>query len=98
MKDIDRTLFISNYRNYFSAQRMLEIAINICIDIGSHIISLDEEQNPETYSDIMDALMKKEIISAELKENLIKMVRFRNLLDNYIIFDIIQNNLEDFND
>ncbi|MGQ4874341.1 MAG: type VII toxin-antitoxin system HepT family RNase toxin [Promethearchaeia archaeon] len=93
---------MSNYLFYLSAQRALEICINICIDIGNHILSLNKIK-PETYSSIFKELAKKEIINEELMEKLIKMVKFRNLLghfymevNNEIVYDILQNDLGDF--
>jgi uncharacterized protein YutE (UPF0331/DUF86 family) len=103
LKKLPRKKFLSNYKNYFSAQRALEIAINICIDIGAHIVSMNKVNKPETYSKIFIELFDLNIIGEDLQDKLIKMVKFRNLLghfymdvDNEIIFDIIQNNLEDF--
>jgi uncharacterized protein YutE (UPF0331/DUF86 family) len=95
--------FLSNYHLYLSAQRALEICINICIDIGNHILSFNKNGNPETYSDIFIELSKLNIIDIELKEKLIKMIKFRNLLghlymeiNNEIIYKILQENLDDF--
>ncbi|TFF97906.1 MAG: DUF86 domain-containing protein [Promethearchaeota archaeon] len=49
-------------------------------------------------------LAKIDIIDDELKEKLIKMTKFRNLIghlymeiNNEIIYDILQENLSDFN-
>ncbi len=104
LKEIKKDEFLSNYKNYFTAQRALEICINICIDIGNHIVTLNNKERPETFTDIIKILAKYDIISDELKTQLTKMVRFRNLLghfyleiDNEIIYNILQNNLNDFN-
>ena len=104
LKEIEKEEFLSNYKNYFTAQRTLEICINVCIDIGNHIVSLINKEKPETFTDIVKILTKHEIISNELETQLTRMVKFRNLLghlyleiDNEIIYDILQNNLKDFN-
>lgn len=96
--------FTSNYLLYLSAQRALETCINICIDIGNHILSLNKNGSPETYSDIFVDLSELNIISKELEQTLIKMVKFRNLLGhlymeikNEKIYEILQENLNDFN-
>ncbi len=103
IKTIEKKEFLSNYKNYFTAQRALEICINICIDIGNHIVSLTNKEKPETFTDIIKILAKHEIISPGLETQLTKMVRFRNLLghlyleiDNEIIYNILQVNLDDF--
>ncbi|TKJ22107.1 MAG: hypothetical protein CEE43_07780 [Promethearchaeota archaeon Loki_b32] len=104
LKNIKKEDFLSNYKNYFTTQRTLEICINICIDIGNHIVSLNNIERPETFSDIIKILAKHNVISEELSTRLIKMVRFRNLLghfyleiDNEIIYNILQNDIKDFN-
>ncbi|MCK4370405.1 MAG: DUF86 domain-containing protein [Candidatus Lokiarchaeota archaeon] len=104
LKNTKKEDFLSNYKNYFTAQRTLEICINICIDIGNHIVSLNNIERPETFSDIIKILAKHNVISEELSTRLIKMVRFRNLLghfyleiDNEIIYNILQNDIKDFN-
>ena len=74
------------------------------MDIGNHIVSLNNIERPETFSDIIKILAKHNVISEELSTRLIKMVRFRNLLghfyleiDNEIIYNILQNDIKDFN-
>lgn len=105
IKKKEEEKFISNYLLYLSAQRALETCINICIDIGNHILSLNKNGIPETYSEIFIELSKLGIIDKSLKEKLIKMTKFRNLLghlymdiDNKKIYEILQENLEDFNE
>lgn len=107
LKDIKKKSkeeFISNYLVYLSAQRALETCINICIDIGNHILSLNKNGMPETYGDIFIELSKLGLINTEIEEKLIKMVKFRNLLghlyleiSNEKIYEILQENLGDFN-
>jgi len=96
--------FLSNYLLHLSTQRALEMCINICIDIGNHILSMNKNGKPETYGDIFTELSKLGLIDKELKEILIKMVKFRNLLghlymeiSNEKIYEILQENLDDFN-
>ena len=107
LKDIKKKSkeeFISNYLVYLSAQRALETCINICIDIGNHILSLNKNGMPETYGDIFIELSKLGLINKEIEKKLIKMVKFRNLLghlyleiSNEKIYEILQENLGDFN-
>jgi uncharacterized protein YutE (UPF0331/DUF86 family) len=103
LKTLSKREFLSDFKNYFSTQRALEIAINICIDIGAHIVSLNKPNKPETYSKIFTELFNLDVIGEDLCDKLTKMVKFRNLLghfymdvDNEIIYKILQNDLEDF--
>jgi len=96
--------FLSNYLLHLSTQRALEMCINICIDVGNHILTMNKNGKPETYGDIFTELSKLGLIDKKLKEILIKMVKFRNLLghlymeiSNEKIYEILQDNLDDFN-
>lgn len=82
----------------------LQRAVQICIDIGNHIL-LDYSVTPTTMADTFKSMAEKGIISASNAANLAKAVAFRNIavhqydtLDNKIIFDIINNHLVDFPD
>lgn len=82
----------------------LQRAVQICIDIGNHIL-LDYSVTPATMADTFKSMAEKGIISVSNAANLAKAVAFRNIavhqydtLDNKIIFDIINNHLVDFSD
>ena len=77
------------------------MSINICIDIGAHILSLNKNGKPETYSEIFENLSDLDIIDKKRKDDLIALVKFRNLLghlymeiDNVKVYDIIQRELD----
>lgn len=81
----------------------LERAVQICIDIGNHILIDYKTQTPTTMSETFKLLFENNIISKENAENLSHAVGFRNIavhqyqdLDNKIIFSIIKNCLKDF--
>jgi uncharacterized protein YutE (UPF0331/DUF86 family) len=103
IKSLPKEKFLQDISDQLRAQRALEISINICIDIGVHIISLNKSGKPETYSQIFEELRKLNIINKEITENLIELVRFRNVLghlymeiNNEIVYEIIQKDLEIF--
>ena len=95
--------FLNDLTLQLSAQRALVISINICIDIGAHILSLNGNGKPETYSEIFENLAKLGIIETKIKEDLINLVKFRNLMghlymdiNNEKVWDVIQNDLDIF--
>lgn len=103
LKKLSKEDFLHVPKNYLSTQRALEICINICIDVASHIISVDAKKKPETYRQIFDILAEIKVIPSNFKEIMKKMVGFRNILthiymeiDNIMIYQIIQENLSDF--
>jgi uncharacterized protein YutE (UPF0331/DUF86 family) len=81
----------------------LERAIQICVDISSHILSDFPDRPPETMGETFSALSQKHIIPKELAESLRKSVGFRNIsvhqyhkLDWEIIYKIITHYPDNF--
>lgn len=84
-------------------ERTLQIMIEICIDISNHIIADNKYGIPQSYADAFIMLYRNKIIDRKLKDTMIKMVGFRNIIvheyfkiDPKIVVNILQNNLKDF--
>ncbi|MBR1403717.1 MAG: DUF86 domain-containing protein [Treponema sp.] len=81
----------------------LERAVQICVDIASHIL-LDYEQTAvQSMAENFTALAKHSVIPAELAESLAHAVGFRNIavhqyqsLNWAVVYSIITKNLTDF--
>jgi uncharacterized protein YutE (UPF0331/DUF86 family) len=78
-------------------------AVQLCVDIGSHIISETEEPAPATMGDVFTTLTKLGAITPATCEVMRKAVGFRNVaVHNYdtinweIVFAICQKSLPDF--
>lgn len=63
-----------------AVEKMLEELIQICIDIGKHIVSDEHLGIPDSNRGLMDILKEKKIISAPTHELMKKMIGFRNIL------------------
>lgn len=95
--------FLDDFSTLLGAERALVLSTNICIDIGSHILSINNLSKPETYSEIFEDLKKNDIINEEISEKLIDFVGLRNILghlytkiDNEKVYEIIQKDLNVF--
>lgn len=53
-------------------------SIQACIDIGSHIISDNEWEKPNTQADIFERLAEHKVITKQMARKMIQMVGFRN--------------------
>lgn len=78
-------------------------AVQVAVDIASHIISTTEATAPSTMAGAFEALEKLGVIDHETANNLKKAVGFRNTaVHNYqtidwkIVFNICQNNIDEF--
>jgi len=92
-----------NLEKLWAIEYGLQISIQLIIDIGNHIIAEIGENDIDGYSDIFDRLAKHDILPSHFAENMRGMVGFRNLLvhkygdiDTHIVYNILQDNLYDF--
>lgn len=53
-------------------------SIQACIDTGSHIISDNEWEKPNTQADIFERLAEHKVITKQMARKMIRMVGFRN--------------------
>lgn len=80
----------------------LQLSIQGCIDIASHIISDEGWSFPATMGGLFDILKEKNVISEKNADILKKMVNFRNIIiheydeiDLEKVYDIFKNRLSD---
>ncbi len=78
-------------------------AVQLCVDIGSHIISGSAETAPKTMGDVFETLQKLDMISERTCQQMKKAVGFRNVaIHNYttinweIVYAISKKSLQDF--
>jgi len=78
-------------------------AVQLCVDIGSHVISESDELAPATMGDVFSTLHTLGAIKPAICESMQKTVGFRNVaVHNYdvinweIVFAICQKSLADF--
>jgi uncharacterized protein YutE (UPF0331/DUF86 family) len=97
--------FTADPERYGSTERFLHLAIEALIDMGNHVIADSELGVVNWYSDIPKIMAEKEFISSELEEKWISMIGFRNTLvheyidiDRKIVYDVLQNNIQDLED
>lgn len=78
-------------------------AVQICVDLATHVIASREMRAPDTMGQAFDALADAALIPSELAGRLKKSVGFRNLsvrnydaIDWTIVFEICTKHLDDF--
>lgn len=83
----------------------LSRAVQVCVDIGAHLISGMEVPPPDTMGQTFDLLAQAGVLTAALAHNLKKAVGFRNIaVHNYeainwhIVHTIAKNHLVDFSE
>lgn len=80
--------FLCDWRIYSLADRQLHLALETFLTIGEIIISELGFQKPDTYADIPRILFENKVIGKQLKEQLVDLARFRNVLvHDYLYLD-----------
>lgn len=94
--------FVSDPERYGSAERFLHLAIEAILDMGNHVIAESDLGIVNWYSDIPSILARKGYIDSDLENKWLQMIGFRNTLvhdyleiDRGIVYDILENHLED---
>ena len=72
--------FLSDWRIYDLADRQLHLALETFLTIGEMIISEFGYAKPDTYADIPRILFDNGVISKQLRDKLVDLARFRNVL------------------
>ncbi len=78
-------------------------AVQLCVDIASHIVAESEQRVPDTMSGVFDVLAENGVIPAELAVSMKNAVGFRNIaVHNYqtidwtIVYGICKERFKDF--
>ena len=84
-------------------ERTLQMMIENCVDIASHIISDRKYRIPKSYADTFSILHKEGVLEKELFDTMEKMAKFRNIVvhhydkvDAEIVVNILKRYLENF--
>lgn len=102
-KEITTSQYSKDWRIQRIIERTLQMMIETCVDIASHIIADKGYRVPKSYSDTFKVLHEEKIVNDRLFEALGKMAKFRNIVvhhydnvDAEIVVGIIKKDLKDF--
>ena len=102
-----RDLTVEGYRADWKTQRIVErtlqMAIETCLDIASHVLSDRELGAPSTYAETFEILVEAGLMSPGLGRVMVDMSGFRNVIiheyariDADTVIRILREHLEDF--
>lgn len=101
--DISLSEYANDWKTQRIVERTLQMMIETCLDIASHIISDEKYRTPENYADMFKILFENKILNKTLLTALEKMAKFRNhvvhhydKIDQDIVVSILHKNLNDF--
>lgn len=80
VREQDKQSVVSDVHRQLELERALQVSIQICIDIGAHLVSELGLKPPTDYQSVFASLASAEVIDAPLAERLSDAARLRNLL------------------
>jgi uncharacterized protein YutE (UPF0331/DUF86 family) len=99
----ERDVFLRDPEKLGAAKYYLQVAIEVCIDLGNHLIASERWRAPRDYRDVFSVLQENGVVTEEFAQTLRQMAGLRNLLvhlyweiDDAQIYADVQNNLDDF--
>jgi uncharacterized protein YutE (UPF0331/DUF86 family) len=72
--------YLASFDTRAMTERCLELAIQICIDVGTQVLMEGRERAPESYSEVFTALAREGVLPDDLGERLAEAAKQRNLL------------------
>lgn len=103
LQKISKNAFIEDFRNTDSAKYLLQVTIEAMLDISNHIIARNRWGMPETNKESFEILANQGMIEQKYIDTYFTMAKFRNRIvhmyynvSDEMIYEICQNNLEDF--
>lgn len=96
-------VYVDNVMLRRAVERGLQVAVEICLDIGRRLIALEGFRYAKDNQDVFCILADEGVVPADLLETLLEMARFRNLIvhdyaeiDNARVYGILKKHLDDF--
>ena len=101
-----RGITVEEYRRDWKIQRIVErtlqMAIEACVDVASHIIADRGLRVPATYAEAFEILGEAGLLDAALTAQMVRMAGFRNVLvheyarvDAEVVVGILAGRLDD---
>jgi uncharacterized protein YutE (UPF0331/DUF86 family) len=94
--------FSTDPEKYGSAERFLQVAVEILDDLGAHLVAKFGAGHVERYRDIPDRLLTAGRLTEAQADVWRRVIGFRNVIvhnyldvDRAIVFDILSNSLDD---
>ncbi len=79
-----QTVSVEQYRGDWKTQRIIErtlqMAIEVCLDVATHIIADRGLRAPTTYAEAFEILGEAGLLDPVMRDVMIRMSRFRNLI------------------
>ena len=101
-RDIAVEAYRADWKTQRIVERTLQMAIEVCLDVATHIIADRRLRVPATYAEAFEVLGEAGLLEPAQRDALMRMSRFRNLLvheyarlDPAMVVRILREHLKD---
>lgn len=105
IQKVNKKTFTNDFHFFGLAERYLQLAIEVVMDIGKLLLITEDLPRAENNSEIFGILVENKVLPKSLLKRLDGITSFRNILvhdyekiDREIVYGKLQNNLKDFID
>lgn len=105
LAEVDERQFATEPRDYGSAERFLQLAIECTLNVGHHLAAAEGLEQPNTYADVYSVLGRAGILEPSFAARLRPMARMRNRLVRVyedvtpaLVHRILREDLGDFDE
>jgi uncharacterized protein YutE (UPF0331/DUF86 family) len=102
-RDVTAERYRADWKTQRIVERTLQMAIEACLDVASHILTDRGLRAPSTYAETFELLVQAGLMSPDLGRVMIEMTGFRNVvvheytrIDAAVVIRILRERLEDF--
>jgi uncharacterized protein YutE (UPF0331/DUF86 family) len=95
--------FLQDPRLHGSAERYLQVSVEICLDVTRHLVATENLGEANTHAEAFERLAQAGIIPPEFVLTGQRMAGFRNRLvhlywdvEEAVVYDVLQNRMGDF--
>jgi uncharacterized protein YutE (UPF0331/DUF86 family) len=103
IKSLTYEQYVGNQATQFAVERALQLAIQVVVDIATHILSTSGNLAPDDYRDAILKLAQAGVIPNDYANRISGMAGFRNILvhqyvniDPRLVYKNLQEQLNDF--
>lgn len=103
LREFDKRIFMDDFTKVDSAKYLLQVSIEAMLDIASHLIARNRWGRPKDNKEHFQILFDNRIIAEKDVLIYFNMAKFRNRIvhmyfdiSDEMIYDIVQNNIDDF--
>ena len=72
--------YLADEQRRAATERWLQVAVQICIDLGTQLVTEQSARPPADYADVFKILGEKDVVPSELAQRLSDAAKQRNLI------------------